>query len=349
MTVMNRPHLLFPLLYALIFLLPSCATQEGKVLSGVENENLRRLQEKYGVSGALQSQIIYAEEDEDPNVVDAGGNHVRVLPSGTQRNKLLNDLILLVDLNYYHWEKLVYDKKAYADFGSAVAATTLSSIAAISTVDEVKTVLSAISSGITSTGVTFNSKVLQDQSVTAILAKMRANRATQLLRLQASMIKTDNDKPMGPNPLSAYSVQQGLIDIAKYYNAGTFVAALQDIIEKAATEKTNSESLTNSLKPNAALVDAATPAASVQKLKTVVVKEPLPPGLTRPDNIQAVVDSAGDILRSISKDQAQKALDELKPGASASSAPQEEISAMLIDTKTMEQAVKILTALQHAK
>jgi len=331
---MIRSHLLSPFLFALTLLLSGCATQEGNVLLGVENENLRRLQDRYGTPGALQREIDIAKTDN----------------TGRSRNDLLNDLILLVDLNYYHWEKLVYDKKAYADFGSAVTATTLSSISAISKVEDVKTVLSAISSGITSTGVTFNSKVLQDQSLTAIFAKMRANRATQLLRLQASMIKTDSsNNPIGPNPLSVYSVQQGLIDIATYYNAGTFVAALQDIIEKAATEKTNSETQSNNLKPNATLVNAAVPNAHVQTLKTVVVRQPIPQGLTQPDNIHAVVKSGGDILRSLSKDQAQKALTELQPNSLASPNPQEEITGMLMDTTTMEQAVRILTALQHAK
>jgi len=327
---MIQSHLLSPFLFVLTLLLSGCATQESKVLLGVRNENLKRLQDRFGTPGALQKEIDIAKTDN----------------TGESRNELLNDLILLVDLNYYHWEKLVYDKKAYADFGSAVTATTLSSISAISKVEDVKTVLSAISSGITSTGVAFNSKVLQDQSLTAIFAKMRANRATQLLRLQASMTKTD---PIGPNPLSVYSVQQGLIDIATYYNAGTFVAALQDIIEKAATEKTNSETQSNSLKPNPTVINAAAPTAHVQTLKTVVVSKPIPQGLTRADNIQAVVKSGGDILRSLSKDQAQKALTELEPNSVASPNPQEEITGMLMETTTMEQGVRILTALQHAK
>jgi len=101
------------------------------------------------------------------------------------------------------------------------------------------------------------------------------------------------------------------------------------------------------------LIHTDAPPTRVQKLKPVVITKPIPPGLTRPDNIQAVVASAGEILRSFPKDQAQtlaqKALDELKPGAPPSPTAQEDITAMLMDTTTMEQAVRILTALQHAK
>jgi hypothetical protein len=237
---MKRSSLLFFLAVSVLF--HGCATPEGRVLSSVEGENLVRLQAAYGTQAELQRHIHIAELDS----------------SGATRNELLSDLILLVDLNYYHWEKLVYDKKAYTDFGSAVTATTLSSVSALVGANEIKTILSAISSGITSTGVTFNSKVLQDQSVTAILAKMRANRATQFLKLRASMTALDAaGNPIGPTPLSRYSVRQGLIDIALYYNSGTFVSAIQDIVEKAAAEKTTSDSLSNSISPNGNLVNAA--------------------------------------------------------------------------------------------
>ena len=87
----------------------------------------------------------------------------------------------------------------------------------------------------------------------------------------------------------------------------------------------------------------------VKTLEKVVIKEAIPPGLTRADNIQAVVASAGDILRSLSKDQVQKALNELQPSAAESSNPQEEMIAMLMGTTDMVHAVRILTALQHAK
>jgi hypothetical protein len=87
---------------------------------------------------------------------------------------------------------------------------------------------------------------------------MRANRATQLLKLRASMAVLDGSgNSIGPTPLSRYSVRQGLIDIAAYYNSGTFVSAVQGIIDKAAVEKTTSDNLSNSISPNGNLVNAA--------------------------------------------------------------------------------------------
>jgi hypothetical protein len=82
---------------------------------------------------------------------------------------------------------------------------------------------------------------------------MRATRATQLLKMQAAMTKVVNDKPTGPTPLSAYTVEQGLIDLNTYYAAGTFVTALQDITAKASEEKKAADDQSTKLKPNAGL------------------------------------------------------------------------------------------------
>jgi hypothetical protein len=88
----------------------------------------------------------------------------------------------------------------------------------------------------------------------------------------------------------------------------------------------------------------------VLKVARPVILATATPGVeNRPENVQAVVKAAGDILRLLSKEQAQNAASELKPGASVSDDPQQEITEMLLDTTTMEQALQILKTLQHAK
>jgi hypothetical protein len=68
----------------------------------------------------------------------------------------------------------------------------------------------------------------------------------------------------------------------------------------------------------------------------------------RQEDVQAVVKAAGDNLRQLSKEQAQGALNELKPGTSTDH-PQEEITEMLINTTTMDQALQILKTLQRSR
>jgi hypothetical protein len=87
-----------------------------------------------------------------------------------------------------------------------------------------------------------------------------------------------------------------------------------------------------------------------QKVASPVIGGPVVASTgNRPKDVQSVRKAAGDTLRQLSKEQAQNALNELKPGGPVSDDPQEEITAMLIDATAMEKAQQILKALQHAK
>jgi len=119
---------------------------------------------------------------------------------------------------------------------------------------QVANILGQITTGITGLKTSVDSDLLQKNAVPALVAKMRAARATQLLKMQAAMINTNNGKPTGPTRLSKYSVEQGLIDLNAYYNAGTFVSALQDITAKAAEEKKAADEKIDETKPNANLI-----------------------------------------------------------------------------------------------
>src|SRR5207237_1317180 len=108
-----------------------------------------------------------------------------------------------------------------------------------------KSILSFIAAGITSTKTSVNTDILQNQNLLAIIAKTRALRADKLIPLQKGMYKLSSTEA---NPLSNYSVEQGLNDLVAYYEAGTFVAALQDIIDKAGAEKAQSDKTVKGLK-----------------------------------------------------------------------------------------------------
>jgi len=56
--------------------------------------NATRLAQKYGNVASLNIAIEAAESD----------------PTGKQPNIFLNDLILLIDMNYNQWEKLLYEE-----------------------------------------------------------------------------------------------------------------------------------------------------------------------------------------------------------------------------------------------
>jgi len=224
-------------------LLAGCTVgKTANLMKELDNANATRFSAKYGNDTLLNSAINAAEAD----------------MTGKQRNILLNDLILFVDLNYNHWEKLLYDKKAGFDLSTDAAVLGIGGATALTGTTAVANILGQITTGITGFKTAVDSDLLQKNAIPALVAKMRAARATQLLKMQAAMTKTVKDQPTGPTPLAEYSVERGLIDVNAYYAAGTVVSALQDITAKASEEKKAAEDQTTKLKPNASLTKPST-------------------------------------------------------------------------------------------
>jgi hypothetical protein len=151
------------------------------------------------------------------------------------RNRILNNLILLVDMNYHTVEKHLYGEKSWADFGGSVAVIGVSTAGTLAGGESVKTTLAAIAGALEGTRVAFDRDVLQNQNILAIIAKMRAQRAEKLLILRGGMQKS----------VAAYPLEEGLVDLANYHNAGTIVGALQDIIDKAGAQKAKADTVLN--------------------------------------------------------------------------------------------------------
>lgn len=227
-----------------ISLLAGCtgiSYQGGDALKTIYSNHVGELKSKYSSPGSLEKATTYAQEDRDPN-------GIALTPSGTARNALLNDFIFLIDSNYTFYEKHLYNKKAYSDFAADVSSATLSTLSGIVTgggAQGAKSILSFVAGGITSTKASVDKDILQSQNLLAIAAKMRAQRAAQLLVLQAGMYK---NKSTTPTSIDEYSVNQGFVDLAAYYQAGTFVSALQAIIDTAGKEKNDSDKKINDRK-----------------------------------------------------------------------------------------------------
>ena len=207
--------------------MPGCTGitfESGDALKTIYSARVNELRGRYADQTRFETAMAGALSDE----------------TGVKRNRILNDFIFLIDNNYTFWEKHLYNKKSFADFGSDVMATSLSTLSGIVSgggVQGAKSILSFVAGGITSTRASFNSDILQSQNLLAIVAKMRAQRAEKRIVLQNGMYKTGTVA----RPLADYSLDQGLIDLGIYYEAGTFVSALQDIVDKAGKEKSESD------------------------------------------------------------------------------------------------------------
>jgi hypothetical protein len=189
---------------ALLLNLSACATSyEDQALRKVYRQHTESIVKSYSAVNAFEAR------------------------DATARNRKVRQLIYLVDRNYEEWEKRLFDKKAGFDFAGTVGVIGINAVGTLTGGTQVKAILHAISGGIEGTKTAVDKDILQGQNTLAIITKMREMRSKKLTPLLEGMQAS----------FDAYSMQQAMVDLGEYYNAGTFTVALQDIIATAGKEK----------------------------------------------------------------------------------------------------------------
>ena len=205
---MKSKELFFPILIC-ILILSGCAgvTQGRPVRANYQDPIVKSLVEKYSAKDTIftnQSSITMK-----------------------QRNQVLDDLIFLTDVNYHSFENELYQGKAFFDTTGDLAILGLGAAGSLVTHSATQAIISAISGGIAGTRVSINKNFFHEFSTQALVAKMQSTRKAKLEIIRKAMTLTVSD----------YSLSRGLSDIADYYNAGTIVGALQDIVADAGVDK----------------------------------------------------------------------------------------------------------------
>lgn len=140
------------------------------------------------------------------------------------RNKIIDDLLLLIDQRYYRYEYVRVTAKNWGKFGGSVVNIGLSTAGTLSGVESTKTLLSAVVTAIEGSGAALDRDVLMGQTMVALAAEMRRARAARLLIIQKGMQQS----------VAAYPLNAALVDLLNYYYAGTYITALQSLTESAA-------------------------------------------------------------------------------------------------------------------
>jgi hypothetical protein len=148
-----------------------------------------------------------------------------------QRNQVMDDLIFLTDVNYHNFEEEFYLGKAFFDTSGDLAILGLGAAGGLITHSGTQAIISAISGGIGGARVSINKNFLHEISTQALIAKMQSSRKARLAMIREAMTLEIAD----------YSLSRGLSDIADYYNAGTIMGALQEIVADAGVEKKRSD------------------------------------------------------------------------------------------------------------
>jgi hypothetical protein len=147
------------------------------------------------------------------------------------RNRIISGRLALIDLHYNAFvadsafEKQSLDTAAeLTELGVNLATTAVGGAGA-------KTVLGAISAGVTGGKVAVDKNFFYEKTVSVIVTSMDAGRKTVLVQILQGL----------QTPASEYPLAQALSDVDAYYFAGTFLGALQSIQSDAGAKQTRAE------------------------------------------------------------------------------------------------------------
>lgn len=150
-----------------------------------------------------------------------------------ERNAILFELMGLVDDHYYRYTVNLRDVVIGKNMVGELLGISTSFAAAMAGGEQVKSVLSAISTGVQTLNTAIDKEVFLDNSVQAIRFQMDANRAA----IAANMA----DKMAAPGGIADYPLEAGLRDIVAYYDAGTVTCALASLAAQSADKKKTEE------------------------------------------------------------------------------------------------------------
>jgi hypothetical protein len=156
-----------------------------------------------------------------------------VTPTPKDRDVVISARLVMINLEYLKWLLTVTADKQFLDTAADVLVLSLDLAATITGGKTGKTILSAVSAGVTGSKTSIDKHYYYEKTIPALIAAMNAQRKVVLERILIGM-KGD---------LEDYSFEQALSDVYEYYQAGTFMGAVMAIQsdsgakEKKADEK----------------------------------------------------------------------------------------------------------------
>ena len=158
--------------------------------------------------------------------IDLGADELATLAQTAdrgERNRIQNRALAVIDLRFHEFVRDLAADRADAD--AAVAGTTLGASTAGAFVDSVKakTNYALFAAGVVGAFGIVDKSYFYERTVPAIVAAMRASRAEVLLRIRRGQAET----------LDGYDGVAALQDLEAYYAAGTILAAVAEVTQRA--------------------------------------------------------------------------------------------------------------------
>lgn len=165
------------------------------------------------------------------------------IPNGplkmARRNAILYEYIWLINSNYDVYESGFFSGQAFLNTAGDLVAIGLDAGAAVTGTAAMKSILAVISGSVIGVRASYQKNFFDQASREAIVKAMRASRLTELVAIEQGMASDAN---------IGYSLEQGLLDVEAYYNAGTIVGALETISEASTTQAINAKQALRTLR-----------------------------------------------------------------------------------------------------
>lgn len=146
----------------------------------------------------------------------------------TVRNRILNDLKGVIDYNYHQFEDGLRVDVTLKNTTADVVTLGLTAASTAASANAVKTLLSALATGVVGVNTSLDKNIFQSNTVQALQLEMRTLRSTVEVSLNKGMQAADAD----------YTLEQGIQDIIAYYYAGSLTDALLGLVKQTGTSAT---------------------------------------------------------------------------------------------------------------
>lgn len=144
-----------------------------------------------------------------------------------QRDIMINRIRVVIEGNYRVYETELFGKRALFDTTGDIFELGLSTASTISTVNNVKTILSAILTGVKGSRLSIDKNFFREKTTEIIVSKMRASR---------DYTKNEIIKKMSHFDAKGYNFEEAWVDLLEFYYAGTLQGGIQALANEAASD-----------------------------------------------------------------------------------------------------------------
>ena len=179
-----------------------------------------------------------------------------------ERNEAMNQVLIVIDLRYEQFINNAGLQQRSLDMATDFVQLSLNLAGTAVGGSGLKTLLAALSAGISGTEIGFDKSFLYEKTLSALRMQMDADRAKKRLEITQSMNKHIEG-------IDGYSWSMAVRDLIKYYDVGTLQNAISSIKENAGYKKRIAEDEILVIKKLVTSSDVATKAGLTRSLNKI--------------------------------------------------------------------------------